>query len=253
MCVCVSARVCVCVCVCVYVFVCLTVLVQCTVYSLPNNLAQVIFGSLVKIVWCSVMHAEIQMKMVPKCTERITISRHIMKPMIKINIHTSNNTNFKMWDIFFWLTLYIYIYICISRIIENIKYGFIYTKGLRTPYDQHPHIVSLPLQIKWTHPKTIYFFRSHDKIISKKHGQNTEPARDTACANRYLNYENWCNAHNLWSGRYVKQETSYFLFLPLFGFLVGLSSSTYQCLSNINTLSYSFLEYASSNIIWSLS
>lgn len=52
--------------------------------------------------------------------------------------------------------IYIYIYALVE--IENIKHGFIYTKGLRPFPDQHPHIVSLPLQNKWIHPIAIHFF-----------------------------------------------------------------------------------------------
>ena len=74
-------RVCVCECVRVRVSDCL--LSNALFYSSPSNLAQVRSGSLIKIVWYSVMHAEIQMKMVPKCTGRITLSRYIMKLMIK--------------------------------------------------------------------------------------------------------------------------------------------------------------------------
>ena len=85
-CWCVDVRVFVCVylCVCARVCVCLSVwlsLFKTLFYCSLSNLAQVRSGSLVKIVWCSVMHAEIQMKMVPKCTGRITLSRNIMKPV----------------------------------------------------------------------------------------------------------------------------------------------------------------------------
>ena len=71
-CVCwrVHAYACLCVCACMCVRVCVSDYL-CSMHCL------------VKIVWCSVMHAEIKMKMVPKCTGRITLSRHIMKPMIK--------------------------------------------------------------------------------------------------------------------------------------------------------------------------
>ena len=80
-CVCVPVCVCVCVGACVFLYVWLS-LFKTLFYSSPSKLAQVSSGSLVKIVWCSLMHAEIQMKIVPKCTERITLSRHIMKHMI---------------------------------------------------------------------------------------------------------------------------------------------------------------------------
>ena len=75
---CVCARMCVCVYLSVWLFLFKTLF-----YSSPSNLAQARSGSLVKNVWYSVMHAEIQMKMVSKCTGRITLSRNIMKPMIK--------------------------------------------------------------------------------------------------------------------------------------------------------------------------
>ena len=66
--ICVSVHVHVCVCVCLCVFVCLASriikknwlsLFKTLFYSSPSNLAQVTPGSLVKIVRCSVMHAEI--------------------------------------------------------------------------------------------------------------------------------------------------------------------------------------------------
>ena len=72
-CVCACACMCGCACVCVRVRVCACVflsvwlsLFKTLFYSSPRNLAQVRSGSLVKIVGCSVMHAEIKMKMVPK-------------------------------------------------------------------------------------------------------------------------------------------------------------------------------------------
>ena len=119
MCVCVCVCACACVCVCVGACACTRVwlpLFNALFYSSPSNLAQVRSGSLVKIVWYSisiqfqfsivhfwifysVMHAEIQMKMVPKCIRRIMLYQDISwNPWL--NIHTSNNTTFKKWDNF---------------------------------------------------------------------------------------------------------------------------------------------------------
>ena len=100
-CVCVCVCVwCVCVCMCVCVCVCLSVWLSffnALFYSSPRNLAQVRSGShgLVKIVLCSVVH---------EWKWYLHILRGQLYQDISwnpwLNIHTSNNTTFKKWEIF---------------------------------------------------------------------------------------------------------------------------------------------------------
>ena len=103
-CLCGCVGVCVCVCEHASLSVWLS-LSKALFYSSPSNLAQVRSDSLLKIVRCSVMRARDQMKMVPECTWRIPLSRHIMKLMIKYSYF--KQFNFTKVGHFFWLTLYI--------------------------------------------------------------------------------------------------------------------------------------------------
>ena len=128
-CVCVCVRLCihVCVSVCLCVCVCVSVsvwlpLFNSQFYSSPSYLAKVRSGCLVKIVWCSVMHAEIQMKMIPTFIRRITPNRHIMKPMIKYSYFKCNNF-LKVGYFSDSLCIYIYIYIYIHVFFNKSSFG----------------------------------------------------------------------------------------------------------------------------------
>ena len=149
-CVCVYVYMCVCVCVCVWVSVCACVCMcewvcVCFFFLCAHNLeiiSPVVWfftqplGS--SEIWQSskdcllFSHAcKIQIKRVPIYAGRITLLRHIMKPMIKCSYFKQDNfkmlDNFKKLEHYFWLALYKNYLCTCMHVCFHMSANFIWT------------------------------------------------------------------------------------------------------------------------------
>ena len=139
-CVCVWVSVCACVCMCEWVCVCVSFFFLCAhnleiispvvwFFTQPLGSSEIWQSSKDCLLFS---HAcKIQIKRVPIYAGRITLLRHIMKPMIKCSYFKQDNfkmlDNFKKLEHYFWLALYKNYLCTCMHVCFHMSANFIWT------------------------------------------------------------------------------------------------------------------------------